>query len=234
MKRKAGRGAEVKDVSRSARVALALHRLGAGPAIAERHADLIFLAMVEYVRAQTHGFDIGEDASGFYARPRSSTEGPARELRDLRRACRQAVRGKTSLQQWTTAWAATPQRIKRRLWKPRLIKTKQKRRRDGAWIRRAGIRRDIDRNLLAPGFAAKGFVMLAPIPEIILPIIERLKHPKLQTRQRDVEALAAIAAIKANYLEITGHHRGAGTLGREVDGIFGTTLFASKSSSRLR
>jgi hypothetical protein len=222
---------------RSARIASALHR-GDGNADAaeiEKHASLILAAMLDHITAErARGFDIGQDSSGFYARPRSSTAGMARELRDLRLICIRAIVGKISYEEWTAAWAAVPERTKR--WKPRLIETKQQARRDGAWIRRAGVSRDIDSSMLALGFAVAGFVMLAPKPQIMLPIIERelaklRKNPKSKARSRDAEAAVAIGAVKAA-CRATGTRFAA--LGREVDAIFGTTLFAARGSTRLR
>jgi hypothetical protein len=238
MKRKAGRGAEVKDVSRSARIALALHRLGGDhPAVIEKHAGLIFVAMIDHVIAErARGHDIGQDSSGFYyANPRLTTVGPARELRDLRLICRKAIAGKISPEQWTTAWAAMPQRITR-LCRPPLIETRLPERR-GAWILApgaSGIRRDIDSSTLALGFAAASFVMVAPKPLIVLPIIERelariTETPKPKTRKHDVEATAARAAIHNAFREIAGPgRRGKLALGRRIDRIFGTALFAAK------
>ena len=96
--------------TRSARIVAALQRLDADaerPAVIEQHADLIHAAMLDLIAARrARGFDIGHDDGGAYARPRSSTVGPARELRDLRRICRKAIAGKISAQDWTTAWAA--------------------------------------------------------------------------------------------------------------------------------
>ena len=220
--------------TRSARVIGALQRLdpAADAAVIERHAGLIHVAMLDLLAARRgRGFDIGIDG-GVYARPRSSPAGPARELRDLHRVCRKAVAGKISVKDWTAAWAAQPERIKR-LWKPLLIETP-----DG---------RTIDRSTLAMSFEAEGFAMVAPKPEVVLPAIERefAKTPQPKTRTRDADEAAAIAAIRAAYSALTGHTGGRViregklvgrliTLRREIDAIFGTKLVAEKDSRRLR
>jgi len=79
--------------TRTARIAGALRHLNdrASAAEIERHAGLIFCAMIEVVTDyRGRGFDIGQDGSEFYARPRSATVGLARELRDLVPKCRKA------------------------------------------------------------------------------------------------------------------------------------------------
>jgi hypothetical protein len=221
---------------RAARVVAALQRLDhADMAVIERHAGLIHFAMLDLIAARrARGFDIG-DNDGAHAWPRTSTVGPARELRDLDRLARKAIAGKISARQWTTAWAAQPERIKR-LWKPKLIETPTG--------------RSIDRSTLAMGFEAPGFIMLAPKPEVMLPAIKAelariTATPSTKTRKPNADEAAAIEAIRAAYRAITGHkgarviRRGrlAGNLfalGREIDSIFGTTLFAVKDSRRLR
>ena len=93
--------------------------------------------------------------------------------------------------------------------------------------------------------------MLTPKPQIMLPIIERelaklTATPRPKARTRNADEAAAIAAIRDAYRAITGHKGGrvisntngrlAGrlvALGRDIDGIFGTALFA-KDSTRLR
>ena len=187
-------------LTRPARIVAALQRLDGDAGVIERHAQLIHYAMLDHVAAQrARGHDIGRGDDRAYARPRSATAGPARELRDLRRACRNAITGKISREDWTTAWAAQPERIKA-LWKPLLIET--------------GKGRSIDRSTLAAGFEVEGFAMLAPRPEIVLPAIERnlaqiTATPQPKTRTRNVEETAAIAAIRAAYRAITGHSAGA-------------------------
>ena len=83
--------------------------------------------------------------------------GPARELTELAAKCRKAIAGKISIKDWTTVWAAQPERIKA-LWKPALVETAEG--------------RTIDRGKLALGFEAEGIAMIAPKPEIVQPAIE--------------------------------------------------------------
>lgn len=233
-----------QPTTRAARVVAALQRLDARAGIntdavavlIEHHAPRVHSAMLDVLAAhQARGHDIGHDNNGTaFARPRSSTAGPARELRDLRLICRKAITGKISREDWTTAWAAQPDRI-RSVWRPSLVETPEG--------------RTIDRSTLAMGFETEGFAMLVPKPEVVLPAIERelaaiTVSPRPKTRERDVIEAEAIETIRAAYRAITGHKGGrvislgklAGrliTLGRELDGIFGTALFAT-DSTRLR
>jgi hypothetical protein len=102
-------------------VAEALERLdeNVDVSVLAPHALLIHRVMSDLVVEQrSRGFDVGVDDDGTpFARPKSKTKGPARELYDLARMCRKAVAGKISLKGWTTEWAAQPERIKA-LWKP--------------------------------------------------------------------------------------------------------------------
>jgi hypothetical protein len=224
--------------TRSARIIAALQRLdgNADPVLIERHATLIHGAMLGLLAAyRARGFDIGRDSAGYYARPKTSTAGPARELAELAAKCRKAAAGKIGREAWATIWAAQPERIKA-LWKPKLIKTAEG--------------RTIDRRTLALGFKAEGFATIAPKPEIVQAAIEAaLKKitaaSNKKTRRRNADEAEAIAAIRAAYQTITGHKGGrvisvgklAGRLnrlGREIDGVFGTKLFSVKDSKRLR
>jgi hypothetical protein len=242
------RDAVTPPLTRSARVIAALQRLDAdagrldadtSATVIEHHAQIIHVAMLDLIVARrARGFDIGRDDSGAYARPRSKITGPARELRDLRPMCRKAVAGKLSAQDWTTTWAAQPVRIRRLVWKPLLVETPEG--------------RSIDRSTLAMGFEAEGFAMLAPKPEVVLPAIERelaiakiTATPGAKTRKPDGDAVEAKEAIRAAYRAITGNRGGrvirngrlAGrlaALGRNIDAIFGTRLYAVKDSTRLR
>ena len=230
-----------KPVSpKSARINTALQRLGgdANPVLIKKHAGLIHGAMLDLIVAyRARGFEIGRgDDGGFYAQPKTSTAGPARELTELAAKCRKAVAGKISREDWTTLWAAQPERIKR-LWKLTLIKT------------RAG-RRRINRRTIAAGFEAEGYVMVAPRPEIVLPAIEAAlvkirAAPNTKKRERDADEADAVAAIRNAYVAITGNKgsrvvargRLAGrlhALRREFDGIFGTALSDVKDGKRFR
>jgi hypothetical protein len=95
----------VTTVPRLASITAALQRLDgcADAAVIERHAGLIHGFMLHLNAAyRARGFEIGgSDADGYYARPKTKTAGPARELRDLRLMCRKAVAGKITPQEWT-------------------------------------------------------------------------------------------------------------------------------------
>jgi hypothetical protein len=227
----------VSDAPRAARIVAALQRLdsNADTAKISIHTDLIHAAMLDFLASRRAlGHDIGSDHDSAYARPKSKTVGPARELRNLRGTCKAAIAGKITPQQWATAWAAMPERIKA-LWKPRLIETPEG--------------RSIDRSTLAMGFETTGFAMIAPAPGIVLPVIEAKlasikAMPNAKTRARKAEEIVAVAIIRAAYHEITGHKgtrsirygKLAGKaveLGRDIDAIFSTDLFA-KDSTRLR
>jgi hypothetical protein len=216
----------------------ALQRLDgdAGAAVIEHHADLIHIAMLNVIAAdRARGHEIGSEASGFYARPKVNTAGPARELTDLAAKCRKAIAGKISRENWTTVWAAQPDRIKA-LWKPTLIETAEG--------------RTVDSNELGLGFEMDDFAILAPKPEIVRPAIEAAlakitATPEPKTRKRNAAEVEAIKAIRAAYLAITGTDGGRVIregkltgrlvwLGREIDRIFQTKLFAETDSRRLR
>ena len=98
-----------------ARLIEALHRLGGDPAVAEKHASIIFARLIAVV-APARGFDIGgNDEAGFYAHARTQTTGLERELRDLGGKARKAACGKLGLTAWMAAWAVLPQRTMRPL-----------------------------------------------------------------------------------------------------------------------
>jgi hypothetical protein len=221
------------------RLIAALSRLG-NSEIAEKHAGNIFSRMISVV-TPVRGHDIGgDDDTGFYARPRTEIAGPERELRDLGGKARKAARGKLGFKAWTNAWAALPRRTKQLLWRPKLVRT-------------AEGHRTIDRDTIAGSFAAPGLHTIVPKPGVVLPLIEaeiaRIKTtPAIQRRlrKRDTAEQAAIEAIRAAYQALTGRkgrrvldveRRLTGRfyrLGREIDDIFGTKLFAAKDSRRLR
>jgi hypothetical protein len=209
------------------RLIAALSRLG-NSEIAEKHAGNIFSRMISVV-TPVRGHDIGGEIAG-----------PERELRDLGGKARKAARGKLGFKAWTNAWAALPRRTKQLLWRPKLVRT-------------AEGHRTIDRDTIAGSFAAPGLHTIVPKPGVVLPLIEaeiaRIKTtPAIQRRlrKRDTAEQAAIEAIRAAYQALTGRkgrrvldveRRLTGRfyrLGREIDDIFGTKLFAAKDSRRLR
>ena len=220
------------------RVIAALTRLGGDRAAAERHARRIQWCMLRLVMP-SKGHDIGGgDNAGFYAHPRTSAAGLERELRDIGGRARKAVMGKLGVEAWMKAWAALPDRTMRLLWRPKLIQ--------------AAKSRTVDRDQLAGSFSAPGFHMIVPKPELVLPAVEieleRLKAKpgsQRRRRQRDEAEHAATEAIRAAYQEVTGNKGGRvirngrlvgrlHSLGQEIDGIFGTKLYAVKDSRRHR
>jgi hypothetical protein len=225
-------------MTKLAQLITALSRLGGEPGIAEQQAHRIFPLMIAVV-APTRGYDIGGDGEDFYARPLSHTAGLARELRDLGGKARKAAAGKLSKEAWMKAWAAVPHRTQRLLWRPKLIRMERG--------------HAIDRNTLSGSYSAPGLQTIAPKPEVVLPTIaaeaERLKKtPSAQRpkRVRDGNERAAIEAIRNAYRAVTGYRGGRAIgadgrltgrlhrLGRDIDVIFGTQLFAEKDSRRLR
>jgi hypothetical protein len=225
--------------SRLERLITVLSRLGGDPIVAHKHAQVILWRMT-VVATPSNGHDIGGgDDPGFHAHPRTSAAGLERELRDIGGRARKAVNRKLSIEAWMKAWAALPDRTKRLLWRPRLIQTTAK-------------GRTVDRDQLAGSFSAPGYHMIVPKPELVLPAVEieleRLKpKPGAQRRkrQRDGAEHAAIEAIRAAYQELTGNKGGRvirngrlvgrlHSLGHEIDGIFGTKLYAVKDSRRHR
>jgi hypothetical protein len=229
-----------------ARVVAALQRLDGDAALIENHARLINQAMLDLmVSYRSHGHDIGvDDGVVAYARSRRKTVGLSRELTELAAKGRKAVAGKITPKEWTTIWAAQPHRIQK-LWQPKLIKTSEGRTIDRSTIAMSFITH-------SDAFGAKGdyYAMIAPKPEIVLPVIEAALRditasPRSKTRKRKEHEAEAIAAIRVAYRAITGHAGGRVTkdgqlvgklvrLGREIDGIFQTKLFADKDSRRLR
>jgi hypothetical protein len=129
------------------RLIAALTRLG-DRAAAERQASTIY-PIINAVVFQKHsrGHDIGRDARGFYARPRTSTAGPARELRDLCVAANKAIAGRCDKEDWITAWAAVPDRTQHRLWGSPLIQ----------------------KTRLFGSFSAPGYLTNVPRPDDALP-----------------------------------------------------------------
>jgi hypothetical protein len=223
----------------------ALRRLG-DAVVAEEHASIILARMIDVI-TPARGHDIGGDAEGFFAHPRGQTAGLARELRDLAGKARKAAGGgKLAFEAWLTAWAALPRRTQRLLWRPpvpRLTLAEEESSFNG---------RTIDRRALAGSFATPRFHMVAPKAELILPAIEaelvRLKGTDSATRRKrkrnEIER-AAVAAICDAYQKLTGNKGGRvirsgqlsgrlHQLGREIDEIFDTALFAKKDSRRLR
>jgi hypothetical protein len=231
-----------------ARVAALLQRLNedADAATIERLADDITGHMLFLVASRrSRGFDIGADEeSGHYARPRSSSAGLARELRDIDASCRKAISGKISWQHWVTDWTALPERTKTRLWKP-LLKQSKERRVVGGDVQTHNVRTIDRRNVKLLGFATSGFHTLAPKPQDVRTAIKAelfkiTARPEAKERRVDLDAKAAREAIRRAYQRLTGHRGGrvlgrngqpAGKLvelGRAIDATFGTHLFPAR------
>jgi hypothetical protein len=210
--------------TRSARVAAALQRLDGDvdAAVIEHHAGLILAAMLDLIAAyRARGFEIGRDDGGFYARPKKKTKGLARELPALAAKCRKAVAGKISREDWTSIWAAQPERIKA-LWKPTLIETA-----DG---------RTIDSNELALGFTAgegkeAHFGMVAPKPDAVLPAIESelariTATPSSKTRKANDSEAKAIDASAPRIGRSPARRAGASSTTTNL--LAGFTTFAAR------
>lgn len=185
-----------------------------------------------------------------YAEMRRTTKaGPARDLRDLKGAARKAAAGQLDIAGWAAAWARVPEKTLRRIWRPK-VPPIVSRKRDAAGrltaFRRAPLRG-------VHSFRAPGLHMLVPKPEEVLAAIksesERTKQmpgDERRKRKRDEAEHAAIEAIRSAYRDLTGKKGGRAIdasgnltgrmfrLGREIDAVFGTQLFAAKDSRRLR
>lgn len=166
------------------------------------------------VVAMSHAREICFRMKGATAPPRRSL-GPMRELRDLGGLARKATAGKISAEDWLQAWSSISRRMRHSL---------------------------------------VGTLMTVPRPEevslAIASEIERLKALPRAHRQRRRKRVGvesdAIAAVRFAYWELTGHYSGRAfndegkldsplvRFGREIDEIFGTSLFAVKDSRRLR
>jgi hypothetical protein len=201
-------------------------------AIAQKEAGHIHAIMLALPR----GHDIGQDESGFYARPRQAKPpGPAKDFRDLAATARKAIRGKISREDWMREWAAQPRSVWRAC-RPFLLKPET---------------RSLDRSKLLGSFAAPGFAMVVPKPEAVLPALEvTLERRKIATgnkkqRKPDLTEHDLIAVVRSAYSALTGRRGGrvirpdggAGRLvrlGHEIDRLFGTRIFPTADSTRLK
>jgi hypothetical protein len=202
-------------------------------AVAKKEACRIHAAMLD---ALNRGHNIGQDAGGFYARPRHTTPaGPAKELRDLAATARKAIRGKISREDWMRKWAAQP-RAAWRACRPFLVN--------------AG-NRTLDRTKLLGRFAAPGFDIVVPKPEAVLPALEvALELRKIATgnkkqRRPDLAAHEVVEVVRSAYSALTGKRGGRAILlsgrpgrwvqlGHDIDRLFGTKIFPKADSSRLK
>jgi hypothetical protein len=209
-----------------------LARLG-DRAVAEKQARHIHAAMLA---ALSRGHDIGQEADGFYARPRhTKPAGPAKELRDLARTARKAIRGKISREDWMREWAAQP----RSVWqacRPLLLDRGT---------------RSLNRAKLLGSFSAPGFSVVVPKPDAVLPALEvELERRKKVTgnkkqRRPDLAAHDVIAVVRSAYSALTGEAGGRVIrpdgrasrfvrLGQDIDRLFGTKIFPKVDSVRLK
>jgi hypothetical protein len=154
--------------------------------VAEKEAYRIHAAMLTVL---SRGHDIGQDADGFYARPRhTKPEGPAKELRDLARTARKAIRGKISREDWMREWAEQPRSVWRAC-RPLLLESET---------------RSLDRAKLLGNFSAPGFTVVVPKPEAVLPALEvELELRKIVTgnkkrRQPDRDEHDVIAVVRSD------------------------------------
>jgi hypothetical protein len=201
-------------------------------AIAQKEARHIHAIMLALPR----GHDIGQDESGFYARPRQAKPpGPAKDFRDLAATARKAIRGKISREDWMREWAAQPRSVWRAC-RPFLLKPKT---------------RSLDRSKLLGNFSAPGFATVVPKPEAVLPALEvALELRKIATgnkkqRKPDLTEHDVIAAVQSAYSALTGKRGGRAILpsrrpgrlvrlGHDIDRLFGTKIFPKVDSSRLK
>jgi hypothetical protein len=201
--------------------------------VAEKGAYRIHAAMLTVL---SRGHDIGQDADGFYARPRhTKPEGPAKELRDLARTARKAIRGKISREDWMREWAEQPRSVWRAC-RPLLLESET---------------RSLDRAKLLGNFSAPGFTVVVPKPEAVLPALEvELELRKIVTgnrmrRQPDRDEHDVIAVVRSAYSALTGYRGGRAVLpsgeagklvrlGRDIDSLFGTKIFPKVDSRRLK
>jgi hypothetical protein len=197
--------------------------------VAKKEARRIHAAML----ALPQGQDIGQDETGFYARPRhTKPEGPAKQLRDLAATARKAIRGKISREDWMREWAAQPRSVWRAC-RPFLLKPGT---------------RSLDRSKLLGNFSAPGFLVVVPKPEAVLPALEvAVELRKIVGRQRkpDIAAHEVIAVVQSAYSSLTGYRGGRAVLpsgkagrlvrlGRDIDRLFGTKIFPKVDSRRLK
>jgi hypothetical protein len=181
------------------------------------------------------GHEIGRDAEGFFARPRNTTKGPAKELRDLTATARKAMKGAIGTEEWMDAWAAQP-RATWRICRPSLFVPGT---------------RTMDQGKLLGTYSASGFTLVVPKPDAVLPAlvaqIDRMKRAtgNKKKRKSDEAAREVITAVRTAYKALTGRPGGRTVpadgkpgplvrLGRDIDKLFGTKVFPKVDSRRLK
>jgi hypothetical protein len=203
-----------------------LSRLG-DRALAKEHAVHIHTAVI----AANRGYDIGQDETGYYARPRrEKPQGPVKDFRVLASLARKAIGGKISMEEWAREWVARAFTAVWRLCRPFLLERGH---------------RTLDATKLF-GFSAPGFTTVIPKPEAVLPALETtLERSRSKVRKPDQAADHVIAAVLSAYSALTGNPGGRTflasgqpgrllRLGHEVDDLFGTNFFPRRDSTRLR
>ena len=190
-------------------------------------AKPIHAAMLDVIaQASSRGHDIGVDTT-YYARPRKKAAGPARDLIDISRSARKALKREISWQDWVTAWARLPATTRQLVWQPPLKQTKRS--------------RTVDRKQLL-GYSASGFTMIAPKPATVFPAIEaelaRMKTtPRSKHRKPDAAARTVLAAVWRAFQTIPGSSKSPRSpryleFGQAVDKIYDTDLFDVKVAGR--
>lgn len=180
------------------------------------------------------------------------SRGPARELEELRRAARRAIK-RNDVKGWLTAWAAVPRRTRVLVWVPPVPPVIDCRRDETG--RLIAFRRASYDDTLKGVFTiwGPGFTIIVPPPTEALPLIEdatrRLRAtPANVRRKRTSDLLAADLghAIKTAYVELTGKlpkpvlrknsrlDSRLIALARDVDARFALRVFAADDSPRLR
>jgi len=186
-----------------------LTQLNDDPEMVRPHALKIFGAVGSIrVRGDRYGylFEPGKKERRKTVLP---TRGPARELEELRRAARRAIR-QNNVEGWLTAWAAVPHRTRARVWVPPVPPVIDRRRDESG--RLIAFRRTSYNDILKGcTIWGPGFTMIVPPPTEALPLIEDAicglrATPAKVRRKRTSDLLAANLAqtIKTAYAELTG------------------------------
>ena len=228
-----------------------LAQLNNAPEIVRPHA-LKILGTVGFIRARgdRYGylFEPGKKERHKTVLP---SRGPARELEELRRAARRAIK-QNNVEGWLTAWAAVPHRTRGLVWVPPVPPVIDCRRDESGRLI-AFRRTSYNDSLKGCTIWGPGFTMIVPPPTEALPLIEvaicRLRAtPAKVRRKRTSDLLAANLGhtIKTAYAELTGKlpkpvlrknsrlDSGLISLARDIDARFRLCIFSADDSPRLR
>jgi hypothetical protein len=221
------------------------------PELVRRHA-LNIMGAVGSIRGRgdRYGYLFNPGSKG--PRVPRYTRGTARELEELRRAARRAIK-QNDVKLWLEAWAAVPHRTRVLVWAPPAPPVIERRR--DATGRLIGFRRASIDDTFKDVFTifGPGFTMIAPHPRNGLPLIEqatqRLKAtPANVRRKRTSDVLDADLgrAIKTAWVELTGKlpkpvlwinpklDSPLIALARDIDARFALHVFTAHDSPRLR